>query len=49
MDDQGEEENKSDEENDENLEELLHNEDGSDSVNLEKEFERIDRHNDRVR
>jgi hypothetical protein len=46
MRDQGEEENKSGEENDDNLEGLL-NDDESNS--LEREFERIDRHIERVR
>ena len=47
MRDQGEEENNSGEENDDNLEGLIQNDDDSDY--LDREFERIDRHNDRVR
>jgi hypothetical protein len=47
MNEQGEEENKSDEEKDDNLEELLQNDDDANS--LEREFEKIDRHNERVR
>ena len=47
MRDQGEGENQSDEENDDNLEGLIQNEDDSDY--FEREFEKIDRHNERVR
>jgi hypothetical protein len=47
MNEQGEEENKSDEEKDDNLEELLQNDDDANS--LEREFEKIDRHTERVR
>jgi|LauGreDrversion4_2_1035121.scaffolds.fasta_scaffold847123_1 hypothetical protein len=47
MRDQGEGENQSDEENDDNLEGLIQNEDDSDYI--EREFEKIDRHNERVR
>ncbi len=47
MRDQGEGENQSDEENDDNLEGLIQNEDDSDYI--EREFEKIDRHNERVK
>ena len=47
MRDEGEEENQSDGENDDNLEGLIQNEDDSDY--FEREFEKIDRHNERVR
>ncbi len=47
MRDQGEGENQSDEENDDNLEGLIQNEDDSDYI--EREFEKIDRHYERVR
>ena len=47
MRDQGEGENQSDEENDDNLEGLIQNEDDTDYI--EREFEKIDRHNERVK